>query len=140
VKLIFSAKHFFETIENNAPTSKNFQPVISSEFNYLPGEVKNRIDIGNKNVIILTDSEDDQTNLGRIIQRFSQSFSTEIEVIDLNNVDIKGGSLGCIKCGYANNCSYDGKDGYREYFNTKVKAAEVIVIAGTIKDRYLSSR
>lgn len=139
-RLIFFAKHFFEAIENNAPTSRNFQPVAKSKFNYIPGEVKNKIDIDNKKVMILTDSEDKQTNLGRMIQRFSQSFSSEVEVIDLNNVDIKGGCLGCIKCGYDNSCSYDDKDGYREFFNTKVKAADVIVVAGTIKDRYLSSR
>ena len=139
-KLIFFAKHFFEAIENNVPTSKNFQPVTNSKFTYIPGEVKNKIDIDNKKVMILTDSEDNQTNLGRMIQRFSQSFSSEIEVINLNNVDIKGGCLGCLKCGYENNCSYDDKDGYKGFFNMKVKTADVIVVAGTIKDRYLSSR
>lgn len=61
-----------------------------------------------------------------MIQRFSQSFTTGVEVINLHNVDIKGGCLGCIKCGYDNNCSYD--DGYKEFFNTKVKAADVIVV------------
>lgn len=137
-RLILFAGHFFESIENNVPTSKNFRPVTNSQFNYIPGEMKKKIDIGNIRILILTDSEDKQTNLGRMIQRFSQSFTTDVEVINLNNIDIKGGCLGCIKCGYDNNCSYD--DGYKEFFNTKVKAADVIVVAGTIKDRYLSSR
>lgn len=60
-------------------------------------------------------------------------------MINLNNVDIKGGCLVCIKCRYENNCSYDDEDGYKEFFNTKVKAVDIIIVAGSIKDRYLSS-
>ncbi|OPX38361.1 MAG: hypothetical protein B1H12_02680 [Desulfobacteraceae bacterium 4484_190.2] len=139
-KLILFAEHFFGAIEKKLPTSKNFHPVIHSEFDYVPSDVKTKVDIGNRKIVILTDSEDDQTNLGKMIKRFSRSFSDEVEVINLHNVDIKGGCLGCIQCGYDNNCSYGDKDGYVEFFNTKVKTADVIVIAGTIRDRYLSSK
>jgi hypothetical protein len=61
-------------------------------------------------------------------------------VINLHDVDIKGGCLGCIQCGYDNTCVYGDKDGFVEFYNTKVKATDVLVIAGAIKDRYLSSR
>jgi len=139
-KLILFAEHFFGAIENNVATSKNFQPVTHSKFDYVPGDVENKIDVGGKKVVIVTDSEDSQTNLGRMIERFNKSFSNGVEVIDLNNVDIKGGCLGCLQCGYDNNCSYGDKDGYMEFYNTKIKTADVLVFAGTIKDRYLSSR
>ena len=105
-KLILFAEHFFGAIENNVATSKNFQPVTHSKFDYVPGDVENKIDVGGKKVVIVTDSEDSQTNLGRMIERFNKSFSNGVEVIDLNNVDIKGGCLGCLQCGYDNNCSY----------------------------------
>ena len=139
-RLTLFAEHFFDTIENNKPTSKNFRPLIHSTFEYVPGDVQGRIGIGNKKVSVLTDSKDEETNLGRMIHRFTGVFSGEIEVIDLNEVDIKGGCLGCIKCGYDNSCSYGDKDGYVELFNTKVKAADILIFAGSIKDRYLSSR
>jgi multimeric flavodoxin WrbA len=139
-RLILFAEHFFTTIENNIPTMKNFKPVTFDEFNYSPGDVSSRVDIGSKKVVIVTDSEDGQTNLGRMIERFTKSFSTEVEVINLHDVDIKGGCLGCIQCGYDNTCSYGDKDGYMEFYNTKIKTADVLVLAGTIKDRYLSSR
>jgi multimeric flavodoxin WrbA len=45
--------------------------------------------------------------------------------------------MGCLKCGYDNQCAY--KDGYIDFYNTKLKPADIIIIAGTIKDRYLSS-
>jgi hypothetical protein len=75
-----------------------------------------------------------------MIERFSRSFSSDVEIIDLNDVNIKGGCLGCIQCGYDNSCTYGDKDGYVEFFNTKVRTADVLVVAGTIRDRYLSSR
>ena len=139
-KLVLFAEHFFGAIENDIPTSKTFQPVTHSSFTYIPGDVVSKVDIGDKKVVILTDSDSDRTNLGGMIQRFSMCFSDKIEVINLNNVDIKGGCLGCIQCGYDNNCAYRDSDGYTEFFNSKVKTADVLIIAGTIKDRYLSSR
>jgi multimeric flavodoxin WrbA len=138
--LILFAEHFIKAIEKNIPTAKNFKPVTYGELNYNPGDVGSKVDIGSKKVVIVTDSEDGQPNLGRMIERFTKSFSNEVEVINLHDVDIKGGCLGCIQCGYDNTCSYGNKDGYMEFYNTKIKTADVLVLAGTIKDRYLSSR
>ena len=139
-RLILFAENFFEAIENNIPTSKAYMPVTYMKFDYIPGNVEDKIDVGNKKIIILTDSEDNQTNLGKMILRFKKSFSDEVEVINLNDMDIKGGCLSCIKCGLDNICAYQDKDEYNEVYNTKLKTADVLVFAGTIKDRYLSSR
>jgi len=123
-----------------APTSKNFKPVIQSRFDYVPGDTDRKIDTGEKKVVIVTDSEDDQTNLGKMIGRFRASFFREIDVINLHDVDIKGGCLGCLQCAYDNECSYGDKDEYMGFYNTKIKTADLLVFAGTIQDRYLSSR
>jgi len=139
-RLILFADNFFEAIENTIPTSKAYMPVTYKEFDYIPGNVEDKIDVGNKKIIILTDSEDNQTNLGKMILRFKKSFSDEVEVINLNDMDIKGGCLACIRCGLDNICAYQDKDEYNEVYNTKLKTADVLVFAGTIKDRYLSSR
>ncbi len=140
VKLILFARHFFEAIENKIPVSKNFVPLVTKKFDYVPGNAGKKLDGGGKKVLILTDSDNGRTNLGRMVERFKSSLSGDVEVVNLNDVDIKGGCLGCIQCGYDNTCAYEGKDGYVEFFNTKVKRADVLVFAGTITDRYLSSR
>ncbi|MCK4346615.1 MAG: flavodoxin family protein, partial [Bacteroidales bacterium] len=137
---ILFAESFFEAIENKIPTSKSYQPVIYRKFDYIPGNVENKIDAGDKKIIILTDFEDNQTNLGRMIEKFKMCFANEIEVINLYNVDIKGGCLGCIQCGFENICAYGDKDEFMEFYNTRLKPADVLVFAGAIKDRYLSSR
>lgn len=139
-RLSLFAEHLFDTIENNVPTSRNFRPLIHSSFEYVPGDVQTKIGVGSQKVVVLTDSKDEGTNLGRMLRQFTGTFSGEVEVIDLNEVDIKGGCLGCIQCGYDNSCQYGDKDGYVEFFNTKVKSANILVLAGSTKDRYLSSR
>jgi multimeric flavodoxin WrbA len=134
------AERFFAMIGNNTPRPKNFHPLLRSAFEYVPGNMHGKIDSGSQKVLVLTDSKDEGTNLGRMIRRFTDAFSGEIEVIDLNEIDIKGGCQGCLQCACDNVCLYDGKDGYVEFFNTRVKAADILIVAGSIKDRFLSSR
>ena len=78
-------------------------------------------------------------NLGRMTERFKAALGGQAEVVNLHDIDIKGGCLGCIQCGYDNTCVYSGKDGYIEFYNSKIRTADVLVFAGTIHDRYLSS-
>jgi multimeric flavodoxin WrbA len=133
------AESFFESIKRKAATSKAFQPLVDGRLEYIPGHEKNRINTSKK-VIVVTDHKDNQVNLGRMIERFKNSFSEGAEVINLHQIEISGGCLGCIQCGYDYECAYTGKDGYIDFYNQKVKKADILVFAGGIRDRYLSSR
>jgi multimeric flavodoxin WrbA len=139
-RLIQFAGNFFETIENKTPTLKRYQPVVKRSFDYMPGQIVSKIKANDKKIIILTDAEYNQTNLHGMIERFEGCLEGEVEVINLNDVDIKGACLGCLRCGFENKCSYGDRDGFMEFYNTRLKAADVLIIAGEIKDRYLSSR
>lgn len=139
-RLILFAESFFEAIENKIPTSKRYQPVIHKKFDYIPGNSENKINAGDKKIIVLTDLENNQTNLGRMIEKFKLCFANDIEVINLQDIDVKGGCLGCLQCGFENICAYGDKDEFMKFYNTKLKAVDVLVFAGAIKDRYLSSR
>ncbi|MCK4488901.1 MAG: flavodoxin family protein, partial [Anaerolineales bacterium] len=136
---LFAGK-FFETIENKAPTSKKYMPIIQRNFDYLPGEVEDTVDAGGKKVVVVTDAQDHQENLVRMTEKFKASFSGEIEVINLRALDIKGSCLGCVQCAYNNQCVYKDKDEYIDFYNTKLKPADILIFVGAIHDRYLSSR
>jgi multimeric flavodoxin WrbA len=138
-RLIHFAETFFQSIETNIPTLKIFPPLTNREFDYVPGSSQEKIKTSKK-VILLADGTDPQTNLGRMIERFKNSFSNGVEVINLHDLDIKGGCLGCLQCGYDYTCTYTGKDEFIEFYNTRLRTADVLVFAGTIQDRYLSSR
>ena len=138
-ELIPFAENFFQTIEAKIPTIKSFQPLTYRKVDYVPGHAEEKIKT-NKKVILLTDCTDPQTNLGRMIEKLKSSFLNGIEVVNLYDIDVKGGCLGCIQCGYNYECTYTGKDEFIEFYNTTLKTADVLVFAGTIQDRYLSSR
>ncbi|MFX1304803.1 MAG: NAD(P)H-dependent oxidoreductase [Promethearchaeota archaeon] len=141
-KLFLFADSFFSAIENNAPTSRQNLPLVYHDFKYKPDlDLKDEEKINNENtkILLLTDSTDENTNLGKMIQRLRNCFSNEIKIINIYDIDIKGGCLGCIQCGYDNTCVYKEKDGFTEFWNS-LNLFDVLIFAGTIQDRYLSSR
>jgi multimeric flavodoxin WrbA len=138
-RLIHFAENFFQSIETKIPTLKTFPPLTLRKFDYFPGDTEDKIK-SDKKVILLTDGSDHQANLGRMIERFKNSFSNGIEVINLHDLDIKGGCLGCLQCGYDHTCTYTGKDEFIEFYKNRLRTADVLVFAGAIQDRYLSSR
>ena len=73
-----------------------------------------------------------------MIKRFSQSIEDPVEIHNLYDLDIKGGCMGCLRCGFDNRCAYTGKDGFTDFYNSKLKQADVIVFAGAVVDRQLS--
>jgi multimeric flavodoxin WrbA len=131
------AEGFIKAIRERAATSRLFDPLSFSDFVYKPAEPKTSVDNGDKKVLVLTDANDSNTNLGKMIQRFKQSFANQIDVIDLNNVDIRGACLGCMRCGYDYTCTY--QDGFADFYNQQVRTTDIIVFAGSVKGRYLSS-
>ncbi|MCP4134234.1 MAG: flavodoxin [bacterium] len=139
------AQGFFDTIENNLSTPQNYSPVIHNKFVYTSqkkGGKTAAVDPGNKKIIIVSDhgkETKEHKNLAAMIERFRNSFSGETELVNLNDIDIKGGCLGCCQCGYNYTCVYEGKDGFIDFYNTKIKPADIVIFAGSIKDRYLSS-
>jgi len=138
---ILFAQIFFEAIEKKIPTAKSYPPLTHRKFDFIPRGIKEqKIESYNKKIVILTDSEDPQTNLGKMIERLRISFSDGIEVINLRQIEILGGCLGCLQCGYDYECSYGDKDEFMGFYKSKVKTADILIFAGSIKDRYLSSR
>lgn len=139
-RLLIFAKNFFEAIESKLPTAKAHPPLVYSKFRYVPGEAKGKIDTKGKKIVVITDVQDGRSNLAKMVERFKGSFRQDIEVVNLYDINIKGGCLGCIECGFDNICVYQGKDEFIDFFNTKLRNADITIYAGTIRDRFLSAR
>lgn len=139
-QLVLFGEDFFRAIKQQSHTSRAFLPIAHHSFNYMPGPVPAKLDAGSRSVVLIADEDNHATNLQRMIERFRNSIAQEIQTVYLSGVDIKGGCLGCIRCGYDNSCAYEGKDGFIDFFNETVKRADMLVFAGAIRDRYLSSR
>ncbi len=131
---------FLEAAARRAPASRRFPPLRPATFVYVPGAPRRDLTAGDKKIIIIADEAREDGNLGKMIRAFRDNFAHPVETIFLTDIDIKGGCLGCCRCGLDNVCQYQGKDGFIDFYNEKVKGADIIVMAGEIRDRYLSSR
>ncbi len=131
-------ENFLLSIKNKEATTRLYSPLHYFDFDYQPSSPDQQIEKTDKKIIILTDGNNPGNNLSKMINRFKQSYSNDIEVIDLNDIEIKGGCLGCMRCGYDYNCFYD--DEFKDVYNNRIRTADIILFAGTIKGRYLSAK
>jgi len=139
-KFDFFVKDFFDIVERKIPTARKYKPLNYSVPNYKPGNLGKKIDIKNKKVLIISDSTGNESNLGRMVERFRNSLVGSVELVNLNEVKINGGCLGCMKCALDNKCVYGDTDSIKELYNDKIKNADIIIYAGKIVDRYFSAR
>lgn len=93
-----------------------------------------------KKVVILTDEQETNHNLQRMTLYLKKLFGSQAEIVNLHDTKVNGGCLGCIQCGYDFTCVYDGHDDYRKVYEVKIVTADIIIYAGTIRDRYLSAK
>jgi len=137
-KLLIFAEEFFNAAANRLPTTKIYDPVAHRRARYKPGGVKNKVDNRGRRILVLTDLEKKNSNLGRMIEQFKASFKDGVEIANINDIEIKGGCIGCVQCGIDNKCIYMGKDGFVDFCEETYFTADAVVYAPEIKDRYFS--
>ena len=113
-----------------------YNPLEKSQFKYLASESGPQV-ITDKKIIIITDTSQEHNNVDEMIRQLQYTAANNVEVKNLRDVSIKGYCLGCCRCGYDNTCTY--RDGYRAFLDYVIEMADIIIYAGEIKDRYLSS-
>jgi len=139
-RLTLFARNMFETIEQRKPLFKQYQPILPSHFAYQPGAGPRDIAVGDKKIVVVADIDDPRSNLAQMVERFTRSFAGEVNLFSLKSLDIQGGCLGCLQCGENNVCVWDKKDTFQQWFRANVMTADIIVYAGTMRDRYFSAR
>ncbi|MCU0845504.1 MAG: NAD(P)H-dependent oxidoreductase [Spirochaetes bacterium] len=138
-RLLAFAGEMLKAIESRRPVTREFAPLVIGDFSYTPAPAPASVDVSGKKVLVLADGAV-TGNLGAMVGRLSGSFAGEVDVVDIAGLDIRGGCLGCIKCGFDYHCAYEKADGYIDFYNDTVKTADIIVFCGEIRDRYLSAR
>ena len=101
-----------------------------------PASASNAVKTGD--VVVLTDCEQDNSQLQSMIDRFCAVFSRKTRVINIREYPFRGGCLGCFNCAVSGKCIY--KDGFDEYLRNEIQTAEAIVYAFTIKDHSMGAR
>ena len=110
---------FLKAIREKTPAIRSYKPLVAPEIVF-DTEAIRPVDAAGKKVLILADDLAANSNLRKMVERLQKTFSPAAELVQLKDVDIKGGCLGCIKCGFDNVCVYEGKDGYIDFFNHSI--------------------
>ena len=88
-------------------------------------------------VVILTDCEEDNIQLGNMIARFRAKLPRKTRVINIREYPFNGGCLGCFGCAVTGKCVH--KDGFDEYLRKEIQTAQSIVYAFTVKDHSMGA-
>lgn len=139
-RLYLFATDFFNAISKKTPIARMYQPLQHKTIRYIPGESVQQVDSSGKKILLLTDCPEPDSNLEKMVHRLSNAFTGPVEVVDVNRMAIKGGCLGCVHCGFDNQCIYGDSDDICTVYNKKIREADIIIICLRIVDRYFSSR
>jgi NAD(P)H-dependent FMN reductase len=138
--LVAFADQFFSAIEQRLALPRRNPPLVPLAWKYEPSAaVANKVDLGGKKLVVLMDSDDAHPNTARMVEAFCRRFAKPPEVVDLRSANIRGGCTGCLQCSFDNTCIYRESDDVRSIYE-KLAAADALVFAGAIHDRFLSSR
>ncbi|MCF8053669.1 MAG: NAD(P)H-dependent oxidoreductase [Deltaproteobacteria bacterium] len=135
-RLLAFANLFFGAVTSGFSCAPAFLPLVAPALAYEPGKLLRQVDNGTSRTIIL--AEKDEGNLAKMIERVQANLNGKAEVFYLEDLDIRGGCIGCCVCGLDNQCSY--RDGYREFYEGPYKTADTIIMALRVRDRFLSAR
>ncbi len=132
---------FAEMVSGKTPVQRKYPVIIPACPVYEPDTTSVESDgdaLKSEKILLLTDEQTQDVNLKNMTDIFTRIAGSSVQKENIYRIGLKNGCLGCCTCGYDNNCRQ--KDGFTHFYNTHVKTADTIVIAGTIKDHYLSAQ
>lgn len=124
---------------HNLQSPREYQFVAADNFVYKPNPMNQPLKT-NKIITIITDTTEDDHNINEMIYKYVSSIDGAVRIENIHDIKAKGYCLGCCKCAYENKCVYHDKDDYRQRLDAILADSDALIYAGTIKDRYLSSR
>lgn len=116
-----------------APEENNFVPTPATAFD---GEEKDKKQ--DKDVVIITDCTDKNSNLNKMIERFSAAFKYKTRIVNIADYPFSGGCLGCFRCAVSEKCVH--KDGFDVFLRENIQKADAIVYAFTVSDHSMGAR
>lgn len=138
-RLLQFGADFLEAIRTAPSLPRVFRPVERLPFTYTPGPTSLQMSTSGRKTLVVSDHRGDASNLSHMVNRFCSCFTDPVEVINLWEIKVRGGCLGCCQCGMDNVCVYQDADDVVPTYR-KMMAADLLILAGEVQDRYLSAR
>lgn len=128
--------HFLRTVKEKRMVLPKYLPVVHETNIYAPGHLSGgSFKKRDKKVVIITDTAEEDSSLSNMVKALVHFLPYGVDIINLNDLALKGGCLGCIKCVFHKKCIY--KDGFSDLHQEKIVNADLVISACTIKKRYV---
>ena len=88
-------------------------------------------------VVIVADLGEEDGQLADMIARFRARLPIGTDVVNLREIGIRGGCLGCFRCASDGVCVY--RDGFADLLRERIQTADAIVTAFTVRDHGMGS-
>lgn len=132
------AEDLFETIRGRAAMPRSTSVLVTKSRELHLERPAESVDATGLRVVVVTDERPGQGNLRTMTEHLMSAIWPQPQLINLYELDIRGGCHGCLRCGAAYRCAYTGRDGFIDFYNQSLRSADVIVFAGSIVARQLS--
>ena len=122
---------------------RRFSPLVSPAWSYAPCPISGDdapADLRGKRAALVHDGARPGSNLALMVERLAASFMGQVAVHDLSRVDMRANCLGCLRCAMHSRCVQEERDEFAAWYRRELMDADIIVLAGNMKDRHLSSR
>ena len=113
-------------------------PVRNSNYHQKPATTTERVEKKGKDVVIITDNTDENSNLSKMISRLRDVLPYDSRVVNIAEYPFSGGCLGCFNCAVSAKCVY--MDGFDEFLRNNIQKADSIIYAFTVSDHSMGSR
>ena len=100
--------------------------------------ITNNKHLDGKDVVIITDCIDEESNLHHMIKKFRDNFKYHTRLVNINELKINAGCLGCFRCAVSGKCVH--KDNFDNYLRAHIQSADAIVYAFEIQDHSMGVR
>lgn len=99
-------KNFLNLVSSKLPAQRLFEEPSGKILLYDPGDIKDTAKTEKAKITLLHDAKEEDLNLSRMLDVFLKLIPCNVEAIDINKADIKGGCLSCYNCAPSNICAY----------------------------------
>ncbi|MBN2431108.1 MAG: NAD(P)H-dependent oxidoreductase [Acidobacteria bacterium] len=128
---------FFKQVTAKGVLPRRFNPLLTKVPDYKPPAMEDTPKGDGGTIALLTDAGPADHNLRRMTEVFQRVSPLPVEVKHLDDFTIRGSCLGCCSCCFDGQCVYE--DEFRTIYDDFLRPARAVVLAGTIRDRYLSA-
>jgi multimeric flavodoxin WrbA len=135
-QLVLFVSDFLEAIAEERPILREFSPLPAISPHYTPTIPPAAVDTRGKRVVILHDAESG-SDLEAMVRHLAACYAGSVQVAHIRDAMMNGGCLGCCRCAFENTCIYE--DGFMAFWKRYVVAADILVMAGTVRDRFFSA-